>query len=84
MGLPDGLRAALQAKRLQDAINRASPIDCEQALGLLADLVEADLSGKDADRLPFADVLAHLDTCVNCTNLYEDLSRKVREISGNE
>lgn len=71
-----------QAARLLKALEQRSDLTCEQAQALLPALVEAELSGADADDLPqFAALLRHLDTCeADCVALYADLSAKMSAV----
>jgi hypothetical protein len=63
------------AARLLQALTRSDDLDHTTAQAQLPALIEAELAGADVDELPqFQALLAHLDHCAECLDLYEALA----------
>lgn len=63
------------AARLLRALETPDPLTCNMAREQLDAFVEAEAAGQDVDSDPaFADLLQHLDHCVDCTTLYAELA----------
>jgi len=71
-----------QAKHLLKVLEQQSSLTCEEARAQLPALVEAELSGVDADTIPeFSALLRHLDTCQDCVALYSALSEELATVT---
>lgn len=61
--------------RLREALQPSDALSCEEARDRLPALVEAEMGGADVDNDPvFAELLQHLDGCVECATFYAGLA----------
>lgn len=71
------------AKSLLRALERPDDLACAEARAALPLLLEAERAGEDVDAQPeFAALLAHLDNCAACLELYAALFADVEALSG--
>ena len=68
------------AKKLQDALEQHSALDCSVARAQIPQLVAAQRAGVDADAMTqFRPLLRHFDTCSNCTEAYNRQSQAANQ-----
>lgn len=72
-----------QIARLQQAIESASELTCEQVRTALAAFVAAERDGVDVDADPaYAALLRHLDSCADCNALYAKIAEDLAALVG--
>jgi len=72
-----------QIARLQQAIEAAGELTCEQVRTALAAFVAAERDGVDVDADPaYAALLRHLDSCADCNALYAAIAEDLAALVG--
>jgi len=71
--------------RLAQALLAQDNLSHEEAEALMPALIDAEFAGEDVDQQPrFVPLLRHLDQCVRCLKLYEQLTDDLSAIIGEE
>jgi hypothetical protein len=72
-----------QIARLQQALESAGGLSCEQVRTALAAFVAAERDGVDVDADPaYAALLGHLDSCADCSALYAEIAADLAALVG--
>jgi predicted anti-sigma-YlaC factor YlaD len=72
-----------QIARLQQAVESAGELTCEQVRTALAAFVAAERDGVDVDADPvYAALLRHLDSCADCNALYAAIAEDLAALVG--